>query len=76
MVLNSLHGVRFDLRLNPFIADRFLPFAVVGPVLNPPWNLHRPPLYRLVNLQGVPALVFAPQVNPLNSSGNGGDGDV
>ena len=61
-----------DLGLKPFIADRFLPSLVVGPVLNPPWNLQRPLSYTLVSLQGVPALVFAPHVNPLSSSGNGG----
>jgi hypothetical protein len=71
-ILLRLHGVRLDLRLKPFIAERFLPSSVLGPELNPPWNLQRPLLYRLVSLQGVPALVFAPQVKSLSSSGNGG----
>ena len=30
------HGLHLDLRLKPFIAERFLPSSVFGPVLNPP----------------------------------------
>ena len=71
-VLTGLHGVRIFFGLKPFAADRFLPSAVIGPVLSPPWNLHLPLWYRLVSLQDVPALVFAPHVSPLSSSGNGG----
>lgn len=32
----TIHEVRTDLGLKPFAADRFLPSAVVGPVLIPP----------------------------------------
>lgn len=35
------HGVRLFFRLKPFIAERFFPSGVRGPVLSPPWNLQR-----------------------------------
>jgi hypothetical protein len=35
-VFTGLHGVCIFFGLKPFAADRFLPFAVIGPVLSPP----------------------------------------
>lgn len=72
-VLLSFYGVRLFLALNPFKADRLFPSCVFGPVLNPPWYLHRPfSKYILFNLHGVPARVFAPHVIPTHSSGKDG----
>ena len=44
---------------------RSKPFGVRGPVLGPPWNLHRP-LGIAGPLHGVPALVRAPQRGALS----------
>ena len=59
----GLHGVRFRLGRNPFFALHFLPDSVLGPVDNPPCNLHLPDRKRSRRLHGVPALVLAPQIN-------------
>lgn len=76
IVLWTSHGVRFFLGNNPLSADRRFPPFVLGPELNPPWSLQRPLLYKSFRLQGVPALVLAPHIRPLSSSGKSGSGGL
>jgi hypothetical protein len=70
--MSAFHRVRFLFGILPLSADRFLPLLVTGPVLSPPWSRQRPLSYRSLLLQGVPALVLAPQVK----SGKGGIGGL
>lgn len=71
-LLIAPHGLRFAFGRKPLMAALALPASEVGPVLGPPWNLHRPFSQRSVRLHGVPARVFAPQMSPRNSSGYSG----
>lgn len=50
-----------------------LPVVVLGPVLAPPWYLHRPFRYCVPLLrQGFPERVCAPQSMPMQDFGNVG----
>lgn len=75
-VLLTVHGLGFRRGLpplRPLMRDCSRPASEVGPVLSPPWSLHRPLAYKTFSLQALPALVVAPQVKPCNSSGKAGN---
>lgn len=75
LVFSAPHGLGFRRGLpplRPLMRDCSRPASEVGPVLNPPWNLHLPLVNKAVSLQALPALVFAPQVKPCSSPGKGG----
>jgi hypothetical protein len=57
----ACHALGFCRPASP---QRALPSGVLGPVLQPPWNLQRIPLFSNLHSQGVPLRVLAPQVSP------------
>ncbi len=80
LVLLGGHFIMYTFVGSPwglqFNATFRLPSGVLGPVLRPPWNLHRPLAQIVRFLQGVPFLVLAPHRIPLHSSGKVGPGTM